>query len=1231
MNLLKLKLSIAVMLLASGVGLHAEQVLVQSSSRVLIAQVTGLKEAERLNQKVIELYEQGKYDEAFPLAEQVLAIRKRLLGDRHSHVATSLDNLAEIYRKQGQYEKAEPLYLQALELYKSLLGDRHPDVATSLDNLARLYQDQGRYEKAEPLVLQALELRKSLLSDRHPDVATSLINLAELYRKQGRYEKAEPLYLQGLELYKSLLGNRHRDVATSLDNLARLYRDQGRYEKAEPLLVQALELYKSLLGNHHPDVATSLNNLAGLYQNQGRYDEAEPLLLQALALYKSRLGDRHPSVATSLINLALLYLDQGQYGKAEPLFLQALELYKSLLGDHHPNVATSLMSLAELYRKQGRYEKAELLALQALELRKSWLGDRHPSVATSLINLSTLYRDQGRYEKAELLALQALELYKSLLGDRHPDVAISLTNLSTLYLDQGKYEKAETLYLQALELTKSLLGDRHPRVADSLNNLAGLYREQGRYEKAEPLLLQALELRKSLLGDRHPAVTNSLNNLAGLYWDQGRYEKAELLALQALELRKSLLGDRHPAVASSLNNLATLYRDQGRYEKAEPFYLKALELRKSLLGDRHPDVASSLNELAELYRKQGRYSSAEPLFLQALELRKLLLGDRHPNVAASLNNLALLYRDQGRYEKAEPLFLQALELAKSLLGDRHPDVSTSLNNLALLYQSQEQYEKALDFLTQGMQIEETNLATNIAIGAERQKLDFLRKFNGTIDESISLHLQRASANPKAIHLAFTNILRRKGRILDTLTDSLTRIRQNLTPPDQVLLDKLSAQQTRLATLYHTGRGNLSPEQYRALITELEQQSTQLAEALSRRSATFKTATQPTTLENTQQQIPPDTALIELIQYQPFDPKAKPQEQWGKPHYAAYILTHSGLLKGVDLGPVQPVNAALISHRQNLQDKATPIPQLKASGQKLDALLMQPLRPHLGTIRNLLLSPDSALNLLPFESLVDEQGRYLLETNNITYLTSGRDLRRFQNPKPNNNPALILADPYFDKPGTLAATSLTQRTINLAQKTWPPLQGTATEAKAIAPLLDTQPHLSTAATETLIKQTQSPKILHLATHGFFQPTIDSTTNPLLNSGLVFAGFRIGKSGNDDGILTALEVSNLNLANTKLVTLSACDTGLGTITTGEGIYGLRRALVIAGAESQVISLWKVADDATKDLMINYYTRLKKGGGRSVALHQAQRDMLKSEKYSHPYYWAAFIPSGDWRPLD
>jgi CHAT domain-containing protein/Tfp pilus assembly protein PilF len=886
--------------------------------------------------------------------------------------------------------------------------------------------------------------------------------------------------------------------------------------------------------------------------------------------------------------------------------------------------------------QDGTYLKGILVAEQALKIRKQYLGDRHPDVATSLHNLALLCEKEGQYEKSEDLYLQALKIQKFTLGDRHILIATSLSNLAGLYESLGQHEKSEDLYLQALEMQRSLLGNSHRDIASSLNNLAGLYDSMEYHEKSEDLYLQALEMQRSLFGNSHRDIASSLNNLAALYRNQGRFEKAESFYIQALEMRKSLLGDRHPDVATSLNNLAELYwywRKDG-YKKAETSSLQALSIYKSIYGEKHLLVALTLNNLAESYISQERYTEAENYARKSLEIRKDILGDQHPDIATNLNNLAGLYLAQGKYAEAENLYFQALNLLKSFFGDRHPKISATINNLAALYTGQGKYEKAINYLEQGMQLEEKKLVANLAIGAEEQKRDYLTKFNGTTNSSISLHLQHVSTNSKAINLAFTNILRRKGRILGTLTNNLSQIRQNLTPPDQAQLDEFSSTQTQLATLYHKGLRNLSSNKDRARITELEQKSTQLSEALSRRSAAFQTAIKPITSETIQQQIPTDTVLIEFIQYQPFNPNAKSQERWGNPRYAAYLLTHSGILKAIDLGPVQPINDILISHRQHLQDLGTPIPQLKASASKLDALLMQPIRQHLGNVRNLLLSPESTLNLLPFDTLVDENNNYLIETHNITYLASGRDLQRLTTQEPNNNPSLILADPYFGKPGTLAASTSTTRLTDLTKQTYSPLQGTRPEAISIATLFNTQPRLGSDATEATIKQTKSPKILHIATHGFFLPTPETAkTNPLLNSGLVLAGVQVGKSGGtEDGILTALEVSNLNLSGTKLVTLSACDTGLGTISNGEGIYGLRRALTIAGAESQVISLWKVADDATKDLMINYYSRLKKGGeGRSIALHNAQRHMLNSEKYSHPYYWAAFIPSGDWRPIE
>ncbi|ALF56258.1 NB-ARC domain-containing protein [Nostoc piscinale CENA21] len=330
----------------------------------------------------------GLYNQAITWSEQCLEIAKKRLGEEHPSVATSLNNLAELYLYQGKYSKAEPLYLQALALRRYCLGEEHPDFAISTNNLAYIFLNQGKYSKAEPLFLQALKLMQNLLGEEHLCVATCLKNLALLYNFQGRYCEAELRSRQALKLIRNLLGEEHLDVASCLNNLALIYTSQERYNEAEPFYLRALELTRSLLGEEHPNFASSLNNLALVYTSQERYNKAEPLYLQALELTQSLLGEEHPDVASSLNNLAELYFFQTKYSKAEPLYLQALEIWQRSLGSEHTNVALSLGNLAKLYFFQRKYSKAEIFYSKALNILERSLGVNHPNTITERENLA---------------------------------------------------------------------------------------------------------------------------------------------------------------------------------------------------------------------------------------------------------------------------------------------------------------------------------------------------------------------------------------------------------------------------------------------------------------------------------------------------------------------------------------------------------------------------------------------------------------------------------------------------------------------------------------------------------------------------------------------------------------------------------------------------------------------------------------------------------------------------
>ena len=472
--------------------------------------------SERVMQAVTEVFPDAEYenwaqcDRLIPHAQAAI----QLIADYglESEAAALLLSRAGYYFDQlGRYSEAEPHYVVALGMRKRLLGDAHPQVVSSLKDLALLYDNLGRYSEAEPLVQEVLGMRKRLLGDAHPQVASSLNDLAWLYKNQGRYSEAEPLFQEALAMRKQLLGGEHLAVAQSLNDLAVLYDHQGCYSEAELLYQEALAMCKRLLGDAHPSVAQILNNLVVNYNNQGRYSEAEPLHQEALAMRKRLLGDEHPDVAQSLNNLAKLYDNQGRYSEAEPLYQEALAMCKRLLGDAHPSVAFSLNDLAMLYDNQGRYSEAEPLFHESLAMRKRLLGDAHPDVASSLNNLAKLYDNQGRYSEAEPLYQESLAMRKRLLGDAHPDVASSLNNLAKLYDNQGRYSEAEPLYVEALGMRKRLLGGEHPDVASSLLNLGAMRYHQQQFAEAEVMLLEALPIYQQVLGADHPNTQKILS------------------------------------------------------------------------------------------------------------------------------------------------------------------------------------------------------------------------------------------------------------------------------------------------------------------------------------------------------------------------------------------------------------------------------------------------------------------------------------------------------------------------------------------------------------------------------------------------------------------------------------------------------------------------------------------------------------------------------------------------
>ena len=974
-----------------------------------------------------------------------------------------------------------------------------------------------------------------------------------------------------------------------------------------------------------------------LYQS-GQYTEAISSAERALSIRELALRENHPHIAESLNALAELYRVQGLYDKAEPLLQRAIYVYEQDLGENRVGIAQSLNNLALLYHDQSRYDEAEPLFQRSLSAYEQALGEEHPSVAESLHNFAILHQAKGNFAEAKALTQRSLSIFEQALGEGHPNVARSLTNLAILDYGQGRLFEAESAYKQALFIYEQALGENHPDVARNLNNLALLYELQGRYVEAEPLFQQALDIFAQVLGESHPLFAQNLTNLARLYQTQGSYDKAEPLLYQSLSIYEQNIGEDHPFVAQSLSNIAELYRFQGSYAEAEEFHQRALSIYKKALGENHPFVATIINNIAELYRFQGSYAEAEEFHQRALSIRERTLDKNHPDIATSINNLANLHRHTGDYVEAESLYRQSLSMVEQTLGVNHPAVALSLNNLSSLAWSQGDITNAFNLLKRSLSVEDATLNLNIVGGSEAYKQKFLDTFSDTKNAIISLHLQDIEDSPDSARLALYTILQRKGRLIDIFTSSQRVIREQLNPESQSLLNELDSKRTQLSMLFYSQLDVPSLKEYRSQIDRIELEIEQLEDQLSRRSSQFQSINQSAQLSDVQALLPKRTTLVELIQYQPFNPTAEGNNWVEEERYAAYVMQSNGTIEGIDLGTVSDIDPLIASMQRSVRNSRFTLDEVKEAARALDEKIMAPVRARIGESSHLLLSPDGAFNLIPFEALVDEQGNYLVENYTLTYLTSGRDLLRLQTTAEAQTEPLLLANPIFEQPGSTKVAQIPTRYASLRERSWTALLGTAQEANRIATSARVPQERNLQgidATEAALKRVDRPRFLHIATHGFFEPAntgeVPITDNPLLRSGLVLSGINLGQSGaEEDGIVSALEVSSLNLVGTQLAVLSACETGLGDLSVGEGVYGLRRALVLAGSESQLISLWRVQDDTTRDLMAAYYEHLMSGLGRSEAMRHVQLEMLKDEATAHPYYWAAFINSGNWLPI-
>jgi CHAT domain-containing protein/tetratricopeptide (TPR) repeat protein len=1071
---------------------------------------------------------------------------------------------------------------------------------------------------------------------------------------------------------RELTGAEAEQVKTLQRSRERLTR-LGRLTEAQAATEEVLTIRRRVLGEDHVDTARSYDELAALERVQRRYAEAEPLLRKALEIRRRVLGEDHRDTIDSYNSLAMLLQTRGKLAEAEPLLQKALETCLRVLGEDHVDTARSYNNLAALQHAEGKYADSERSFQRALSICRRVRGEEHRDTASGYNNLAMLFLSQGNYSAAEPLLQRALSIYRRVLGEYYPETAGVYNNLGYLFSAQGRYAESGPLFEKALAIRRRLLGENNPETARSYNSVAVVMAAEGKYAEAEALHQTALAIVDRALGEDHVETAQLDASLAGTLGAQGRYAEAEFLLRKALAVCRRVLGAEHRDTAVACDGLAGVLQAEGKNTEAEPLLREALGIRRRVLGENHAETARSYERLAALLQAEGKLAEAEPQFLRALGIRRRVLGEAHPDTARSCNSLAILMQTQGRYAEAEPLFQNALGICSRVLGEANRDTARCAENLAFLEYLQGNYADAVATGTDAAERFETARRPSRQSGQER--------------------ITRAGKHPPfALPAALLARLGEPAAAWDLLESGLARGfcedgARALNPAELHREGELLSRVQRLEDplikrALVPDSDPLFRQEWDALVEKRQAAQSNLDALEMALDQKYGAAVgQPMDLAEIQHRLPADAALVAWIDMDAAAGAANP----GGEHWACVVRSEGApawvALPGSGAGGAwtkadDRLPAEVAEGLSRPPDGAGAPWKEAAAGAALAARRIDPLEPRLApsaglpAVKRLIVLPSPGLGGVPVDVLLEARPQ-ARPRYTVSYAPSGsllvwlRGRPRVEPREPGEVPRRLLAvaDPAFEQPDARSTPP-------------PPLPATRREARTIAALFTEAETLlgADASQERLAALAAADElhrfdVLHLATYA-----VASARFPML-SVLRLAG-DVGTDATDralkglpvyDGALTAAQILRTWKLDAELVVLSTRLTGPGQATGGAFDSPFSRALLLTGARSLVLSLWKGDDTATLLVMTRFYANLlgRRAGlnrplPRAEALAEAKRwlrGLTGSEvatalaalepgssapraeprpssppaasslrPFAHPHFWAGFILVGD-----
>lgn len=1152
----------------------------------------------------------------------------------------------------------------AYHLHTKEFAGQQDETCRMLEQLCFWHVRAREFPAALAAAHELLTRRKELLGDEHWLTVDARLNVTLV-------EQLSKLTPDGWNQFLAA-----EELRAEAADLLRAGKNAAAFEKAE----KALLINTRLLGLESSTTLGCLSTVVTCQLKLGEYTKAFPYLNKLIELQLKIAGANHPGTVL-VLKLGTLFSEAtGELEYAESRLREVTAIQTKLWGPDHPDTIAAHVDLGRLLTDRRKFAEAERILVPALEQQRELSGDEHLATAETMKVLGTLYNDRGQPLEAQELLLKSAEIFRKLAGEQHLSTASAYNALGKLNVSLKYFRTANEYFTKCLQIYREVLGDQHPDTARILDNIAAFNEAYTTVGRARQIRLQSLHIVERSVGEMTLRTADALEKVAICYIAMKDYVLAQRYLVRAQAIRRELLGEDHPRTAAIVALQAHLYLASGEPAIAEPLYKQALAVVDKTPLAEQGELIRVREELAILYRDTGRLEEAEAEFRKELEVRSKQASPDDFWLAGLKTGLAQTLLLRGKHQEASQLVKETLSTHS--IGVYHGRFADDdyrwfgvLANGGRIQFATGNPVAAESQLSTALHIARSWMEHTGAFESERQRLQQVTPMREVLD----LYLSLPSELVQEASWVYDDVLVWKGAI----ATRQWRDRQHSSAETAPLIAELQQVCRQWSTLSLSPPDPAEREPWKARILDLILRKEALEEKLAATCDKLRKQRMDARPDDLVQMLSPRTALVDIFQYThtSYDTDGDVPQPKCRERFTAYILQHSGEVLSVDLGDVEPIAEAVVNWRKTRGFRPN---KGKADWAAiLGKLVWSPLEPHLKDCDTLLISPDGVLSHLAWNALPGrEPDTYLIEDYAIGMVPVPQLLAAARNPEQPRDevtraePAgdvdrdeslLLLGDVNYDAAASSATTTEGVSTKRSKRLSFPPLKGTAVEVHALRDrfqqrfpkgdvlLLDK----AEATEEAFWREAPRHRWLHVASHGFFAPPAikaaliaqqrgDPTASgqrslsigdAVLANGLALAGANSGAVGaGDDGILTALELSMMDLHNVEVAVLSGCETGLGEALGGEGSFGMQRTLQIAGVGSTVCSLWTVSDAKTNLLMQRFYANLwDEKLPKLEALREAQIWLLnggneksadgKPQRLS-PHYWAAFTLSGDWR---